>query len=209
VYRLYDFFLGTVYNNCPIVLSTLYAPIHLFNHALLSTLSLPHLIFPCSFVPHLHTITRRSLSVTAVFFCMYNVCVPFSIFKFRIVRRRVRRRRSVKRHHSSYLLHKHTAHELVRARLEYFNTFYNFSYKKITIRNQASRWGSCSRRGNINFNYRIALISPELADYVIVHELCHLGEFNHSQKFWDLVERTIPNWKSLRKRLQDEGKKLF
>jgi predicted metal-dependent hydrolase len=100
--------------------------------------------------------------------------------------------------------------ELVTRRLVYFNSFYNFKYNKVTIKNQSSRWGSCSRKGNINFNYRLALIPPELADYVIVHELCHLGQLNHSRKFWELVERTMPNWRELRARLKgEEGKKLF
>src|SRR4051812_2511641 len=87
----------------------------------------------------------------------------------------------------SYLEHKPAALDLVNARLAYFNAFYNYKYNKVTIKNQFSRWGSCSRKGNLNFNYRIVLLPPELADYIVVHELCHLGEFNHGQKFWDLV----------------------
>lgn len=140
--------------------------------------------------------------------------MPFTFFTFKIVRRRVRRRvrrprpRNQKSH-ASYLEHRERALALVTSRLAYFNAFYNFKYNKITIRNQTSRWGSCSRRGNLNFNYRIALIDPELADYVIVHELCHLGEFNHSPKFWELVARTMPEWRRVRKKLREEGKGVF
>ena len=65
-----------------------------------------------------------------------------------------------------------------------------------------TRWGSCSKKGTLNFNYKIALLSPELRDYIIVHELCHLGEFNHSSKFWLLVEKTVPNYKTLRKQIK-------
>lgn len=101
-----------------------------------------------------------------------------------------------------FLTHKDMAYEIVRSRLEYFNQFYNFKYNKITIRNQISRWGSCSKKGNLNFNYRIALLKPELADYIVVHELCHLGEFNHSKNFWDLVEKTLPDWRKLRSELK-------
>lgn len=137
--------------------------------------------------------------------------MPFRIFK--IIRRRVGRRRGVRarktKSHPSYLEHRTRALELVSSRLTHFNSVYNFSYKKITIKNQFSRWGSCSRKGNLNFNYRIALLAPELADYIIVHELCHLGEFNHSKKFWDLVATTVPNWRELRATLKKDGQKLF
>ncbi len=94
------------------------------------------------------------------------------------------------------------AGEYVRTRLEYWNKFYNFSYNKITIKNVKSRWGSCSRKGNLNFNYKIALLPQELADYIVVHELCHLGEMNHSSKFWNLVAQTIPEHKELRRQLK-------
>ena len=132
--------------------------------------------------------------------------MPFRIFRWKIVRRHVHRRvrvrrKRTKKSHASYLEHREQALELVTARLAYFNTFYNFKYNKITIKNHISRWGSCSRRGNLNFNYRIALLPPELADYIVVHELCHLGEFNHGPKFWELVGKTIPRWRDLRRSL--------
>lgn len=137
--------------------------------------------------------------------------MPFSIFKFRIVRRRrrVRRFRPKTRSRQLFLEHRARALELVHTRLAHFNLSYNFKYNKVSIKNQSSRWGSCSRRGNLNFNYRIALLEPEVADYLIVHELCHLGEMNHSKKFWDLVARTLPHWRSLRRKMKEEGKRLF
>ena len=96
-----------------------------------------------------------------------------------------------------YLEYKEKAREIVVSRLEYFNQHYKLTYGKISIRNQKSRWGSCSSKGNLNFNYKIALLPPHLADYVIVHELCHRGQFNHLQKFWDLVGETLPNYEKL------------
>ncbi len=98
--------------------------------------------------------------------------------------------------------YKKQALALVIERLNYFNTFYNFTYGKITIRNQKTRWGSCSKRGNLSFNYKIALLTPDVADYIIVHELCHIGQFNHSKDFWNLVGQTIPNYQELRHQLK-------
>ncbi len=120
---------------------------------------------------------------------------------FRIV---LRRRRFYPRRapRATYLKHKEAARELVLRRLPELNAAYGFKYGKIAIRNQKSRWGSCSSRGNLNFNYKIALLPPHLADYLMVHELCHLGEFNHSQKFWDLVGKTVPDYAKLREDLR-------
>jgi predicted metal-dependent hydrolase len=95
-----------------------------------------------------------------------------------------------------YLKHKAAALTLATSRLAHYNQHYNFTYKNIVIRNQKTRWGSCSKKGNLNFNYKIILIPEHLADYIIVHELCHLGQFNHSDKFWRLVAETIPDYKA-------------
>jgi hypothetical protein len=104
-----------------------------------------------------------------------------------------------------YLRHKKQAGILAMERVRYFNDFYGFDIKRITVRDQKTRWGSCSKKGNLNFNYRIAFLPPNVSDYVIVHELCHLGEFNHSQRFWDLVARVMPDYSRLRKELKAGG----
>ena len=101
-----------------------------------------------------------------------------------------------------YLKYKKLAREIAEKKLKYFNQFYNFSYNRISIRNQKTRWGSCSRSGNLNFSYRIIYLSEKLCDYIIIHELCHLGEFNHSKNFWALVERTVPEYKKIRKEIR-------
>lgn len=103
-----------------------------------------------------------------------------------------------------YLAKKEEARILINDRLNYFNRFYNFEYKKVGIRNQSTRWGSCSRRGNLSFNYRLVDLAPAVSDYIIVHELCHLQEFNHSSYFWRLVAQTLPDYKDRRRSLRSK-----
>lgn len=104
-----------------------------------------------------------------------------------------------------YAKNKTAALRFVRERLAYFNTFYHLQFRSISIRNQTTRWGSCSARGVLSFNYKVVLLPPALADYVVVHELCHLAAMNHSAKFWALVARTIPDHKERRKQLRATG----
>lgn len=101
------------------------------------------------------------------------------------------------------LKHKDAALAIARERIAHFNQHYGFVFNQIAIKDQKTRWGSCSKKGNLNFNYKIALLPPELCDYLVVHELCHLGEFNHSKTFWDLVCMTIPDYATLRKELKN------
>lgn len=103
-----------------------------------------------------------------------------------------------------YKKHKEQARVFVCNRLEYFNQFYGFEYNRISIRNQKTRWGSCSRKGNLNFNYKLLFLPQEQADYIIVHELCHLKELNHSKRFWDLVFHMVSDYKKLRKTLRKQ-----
>lgn len=101
-----------------------------------------------------------------------------------------------------YVKYKEAARTLAAERLAHFNQHYGFTYNRITIRNTKSRWGSCSKKGNLNFSYKVALLSPRLADYVILHELCHLGEFNHSRAFWNLMSRAMPDYAARRDELK-------
>ena len=104
-----------------------------------------------------------------------------------------------------FIKYKEQALLLARNRVAYFNNIYNFGFNKINIRNQKTRWGSCSKKGSLNFNYKIALLPARLADYIIVHELCHLGEFNHSPNFWNLVAQTAPDYLEIRRQLKRTG----
>jgi len=96
-----------------------------------------------------------------------------------------------------YLKLKEHAREMVASRLEKYAEFYGFQYNAVAIRNQKTRWGSCSSKGNLNFNYKILLLPQRHADYIIVHELCHLKEFNHGKRFWNLVGQTIPEYEKI------------
>ncbi|MDP2363088.1 MAG: M48 family metallopeptidase, partial [Ignavibacteria bacterium] len=102
-----------------------------------------------------------------------------------------------------YLAVKGQALKLAKQKIEEFNAIYNFRYQKISIRNQKTRWGSCSRKGNLNFSYRIIHLPEKHFDYIVVHELCHLKELNHSRDFWSLVAQTIPDYKEIRKEIRN------
>jgi len=81
--------------------------------------------------------------------------------------------------------------------------------QRIQIRDQRSRWGSCSTRGTLSFNWRLVLAPFEVLDYVVVHELCHLREPNHSRRFWKLVEQRRPDWRAQRDWLHEHGPELL
>ncbi len=95
------------------------------------------------------------------------------------------------------------AEEVIHDRLQFFNEHYGFPYNRVTMRNQKSRWGSCSGLRNLNFNWRLIMAPIEVIDYVVVHELCHLKEMNHSSRFWKLVEEEIHEYKEMRKWLRE------
>ena len=99
--------------------------------------------------------------------------------------------------------------EIVRERAAYFARVLGVTYGRIAIRSQKTRWGSCSSRGNLNFNCLLALVPPEVRDYVVVHELCHRREMNHSPRFWAEVERVLPDYRQRKQWLSREGAELI
>ena len=106
--------------------------------------------------------------------------------------------------------------ELVRQALEViprvaarFAPVVGVTYGHITIRNQRTRWGSCSSQGNLNFNCLLLRAPQEVLEYVVVHELCHRKEMNHSPKFWAEVERVLPNYRESKRWLKENGPGLI
>ncbi len=108
-------------------------------------------------------------------------------------RRRPQRGKS-KRERELFVLHKEKARALVLSLIAQENLLYQCKIKKVAIRNQSTRWGSCSAKGNLNFNFKIIFLPPALARYIVVHELCHLKEFNHGKDFWKLVSLACPDF---------------
>lgn len=93
----------------------------------------------------------------------------------------------------------------IPGRVKYYAGVIGVSYGGITIRNQKTRWGSCSSKGNLNFNCLLMLTPPEIIDYVVVHELCHRKEMNHSKAFWREVEKVLPDYSNYEEWLKREG----
>ncbi len=125
--------------------------------------------------------------------------------RFRIVkRRRMMRKRKSPRSGAQYVKYKEQARALVLERVSFWNTHYQLPFGRIAIRNQKTRWGSCSSKGNLNFSYKLALLPIHLVDYIVVHELCHLKEFNHGSRFWILVAQTIPDYQIRRVELRKQ-----
>jgi len=109
---------------------------------------------------------------------------------------------SLKLTSSDYAKNKEKIRKFVKERVEHLNHLYGHKIGAIAIRNQKTRWGSCSGKGNLNFNYKIFFLPKELADYIIVHEICHIKEMNHSIRFWNLVALAVPDYKNIRRELK-------
>ena len=97
------------------------------------------------------------------------------------------------------------AKEYIPGRVRYFAGIMGVSYGRITIRKQKSLWGSCSAKGNLNFNCLLMMTSEDVIDYVVVHELCHRKQMNHSKVFWNEVGKVLPDYNERRKKLKDYG----
>lgn len=104
--------------------------------------------------------------------------------------------------------YKKQAKAYLQRKCRYFSGIMGLRHGEIKINGAKTRWGSCNRKGDINFTWRLLLMPEELVDYVVVHELAHLMEMNHSSRFWSVVERTIPDFKARRKKLREFERRI-
>lgn len=162
----------------------------------------------------------KCLNITVNTYAGVRVAVPYGVpFKKaeRIVeskkawiRKGLKRIEDIKDRHEALLkqarlLNKTEARKKLLKRLEELSGMYGFSHRKIFIRNQKTRWGSCSNRNNINLNIKLTLLPDELMDYVILHELVHTRIKNHSQAFWAELDKVAKNAKWKQRRLKKYG----
>jgi len=100
------------------------------------------------------------------------------------------------------------AAELIEEKVNKMSSLMGLKYGRLTIRGQKTRWGSCSHKGNLNFNWRLMMVPEPVIDYIIIHELAHLKEMNHTKRFWQLVEQYCPKWRNHKKWLRDHTMEL-
>lgn len=98
---------------------------------------------------------------------------------------------------------------LFRSRAEHFAPLLGVTFGRISVKDQRTVWGSCTRAGNLNFNWRLTMAPPEVLDYLVVHELAHRAQMNHSRRFWEVVERVCPDHREHRRWLRKNGKSLY
>ena len=102
-------------------------------------------------------------------------------------------------------VYRREAAKRLKERTAYFASLMGVSYGRITVRAAKTRWGSCSAQGNLNFHWKLILMPPQVLDYVVVHELAHRIEMNHSPRFWAQVERILPDYRERRGWLKERG----
>ncbi len=108
-----------------------------------------------------------------------------------------------------YEKHQELARQVLQRRAEYYARQMQVSYGRVAVKDQKTRWGSCSAKGNLNFNWRLILAPGEVLDYVVVHELAHRREMNHSARFWNLVESVLPDYQQRKRWLKENGDRLM
>lgn len=104
--------------------------------------------------------------------------------------------------------YRNAARKQIENRVAFYHKYTGGSYTSITIRDQKTRWGSCSSTGTLSFNYRLIFAPPKVLDYVVVHELCHLTHMNHAPAFWNMVGSVMPDYKKQKQWLKEHGQEL-
>lgn len=124
------------------------------------------------------------------------------IKKRKVKKRRISRVVSAKEE-KIYRQHRAKAEQVLKKRTQELAHTYGFEFNRVSIKNTRTRWGSCSTKKNINLHYKLIFLKDEYRDYVIVHELCHLRQMNHSQAFWDEVEAIMPAYKGIAQKMRN------
>lgn len=107
------------------------------------------------------------------------------------------------------VMYRRMAKDIISRECEVLAKKMGVTYNRITIKDQKTRWGSCSSKGNLNFSWRLILMHPLVGRYVMVHELAHLKQMNHSKAFWDEVELAMPRYKKRKEWLRNNGYKYI
>lgn len=165
--------------------------------------------------------SRKTLAITVTREGQLLVKAPFSM-KEREIERFLRQKRywiykqtkrileqgeSVQRSDAEIHILREKARKVLTGRTDYYKQLLDVEYRRLRIGDQKTRWGSCSSKGTISYNWRLVLMPEKIMDYVVVHELCHLLEMNHSAKFWKRVSEVLPDYKDRRKWLKENGEK--
>lgn len=132
--------------------------------------------------------------------------------KYKETQEKINKKRGAMTPHQREALQKRyreAAKEYIPKRVEFYKQFVSGDYSRITIRDQKTRWGSCSASGTLSFSWRLMLAPPAILDYVVVHELCHFEHMNHSREFWQAVENILPDYKQRRDWLKEHGAELM
>ncbi|OPZ94671.1 MAG: WLM domain protein [Firmicutes bacterium ADurb.Bin419] len=101
--------------------------------------------------------------------------------------------------------YKDKAEEKVRERVNYYQSYFDVIPTKITVKDQQKRWGSCTAKRELFFNWKCVMAPSPALDYIVVHEMCHLVHMNHSKEFWQLLKKVLPDYESRKARLRDNG----
>ena len=117
----------------------------------------------------------------------------------------MRPRRDYEENSALERIYRKRAKERLLEQTAYFAKIMNVTYGTVRLSSARTRWGSCSARGNLNFHWKLILMPPEVLDYVVVHELAHRREMNHSPRFWAIVEKVLPDYKERRRWLKENG----
>lgn len=107
------------------------------------------------------------------------------------------------------LWYRNISKDIILKSVKHYESKFSKEVNRIVIKEQKSRWGSCSSKNNLNFNWRLSMAPPEVIEYIVVHEMCHLEHMNHSKEFWTLVEYFISDYKKYREWLKLNGRHLY